>query len=96
MTAGPYSIGSDHWPGVAKLLEEMGELTQELGKLIASGGDPAHWDGKGDLVARVTNECGDVRAALIFFCVQNGIDQTAVHRRADMKLERFRDWHATN
>lgn len=28
MKAGPYSIGSDRWPGISKLTEEAGEVTQ--------------------------------------------------------------------
>jgi hypothetical protein len=43
--AGPYSIGSTVWPGLSKLVEEMGEVGQVVGKLIATGGDPAHRDG---------------------------------------------------
>jgi NTP pyrophosphatase (non-canonical NTP hydrolase) len=36
---GPYSIGQNHWPGLARLMEEMGELQQVLGKVMASGGN---------------------------------------------------------
>jgi NTP pyrophosphatase (non-canonical NTP hydrolase) len=92
--AGPFSIGSDSWPGLAKLAEECGELVQVIGKLIASNGQSTHWDGKGDLMARLIEEMGDVRAAMIFLCESNGIDKADVHARADTKLERFRRWHA--
>lgn len=34
---GPFSIGSTTWPGVSRVLEELGELGQVLGKLIGSG-----------------------------------------------------------
>ena len=34
-TAGPYSIGSDVWPGLSKLAEESGEVVQVIGKIVA-------------------------------------------------------------
>lgn len=95
-TAGPYSIGSDNWPGLAKLAEECGELIQVIGKLIAMGGaeNYDHWDGT-QLRDRLIEEMGDVRAAMIFVCEQNGIDKARVHRRADTKLALFNEWQAT-
>ncbi len=47
MTAsGDFSIGSDIWPGISKLIEEAAEVGQVCGKLIGSGGghvlDPLH------------------------------------------------------
>lgn len=39
---GPYGIGSDTWPGLAKLIEECGETLQVLGKIIARGGELDH------------------------------------------------------
>lgn len=38
-TEGPYSIGQGHWPGLARLIEELGELQQVLGKIMACGGE---------------------------------------------------------
>lgn len=37
----PYGIGSDRWPGLAKLMEEMGELQEVLGKIMACEGPDA-------------------------------------------------------
>ena len=91
MTAGPYSIGSDRWPGMSKVIEETGELGQVLGKLIATGGDPEHWDGS-DLRERLVDECGDVLAAVSFFAETNGI-LDAVELRARRKIETFHQWH---
>lgn len=89
----PYGIGSDIWPGLAKLMEEMGELQQVLGKVMAcSGTDAIYWDGS-SLVPQLIEEMGDVRAAMIFFCEVNGISKALVHERADKKLEKFRYWH---
>lgn len=92
--AGPFSIGSDHWPGVAKLLEEMGEAAQVLGKLIAAGGDPDHWDGT-NLVARMVEELGDLRAAIEFVITTNGLDAGAIDARAAQKQAVFRHWQDT-
>lgn len=91
---GPYSIGSDNWPGLAKLAEECGEVVQAAMKLIAMGGHENynHWDGT-RLRDRLIEEMGDVRAAMIFVCEQNGIDKEAIHARADIKLALFRLWH---
>lgn len=54
---GPYGIGSDVWPGLAKLQEESCEVGQILAKIIARGGDLDHrWtcslcDGSGKFVS---------------------------------------------
>lgn len=91
---GPYAIGSNNWPGLAKLAEECGELVQVIGKLIAMGGaeNYDHWDGT-HLRERLTEEMGDVRAAMIFVCETNDIPKENVHARADRKLVLFRQWH---
>lgn len=90
----PYGIGSDIWPGLAKLMEEMGELQQVLGKIMAcEGKDAIYWDGS-SLVPQLIEEMGDVRASLIFFCEANGISKQDVHDRADEKLGKYRYWDA--
>ena len=40
-----FAIGDKKWPGISKLVEEAGEVTQVAGKLMGSGGDILHWDG---------------------------------------------------
>lgn len=89
-----YGIGSDIWPGLAKLMEEMGELQQVLGKLMACDGvgDITYWDGS-SLMPKLVEEMGDVRAAMIFFCEANKIPKKMIHDRADEKLKKFRYWH---
>lgn len=90
--SGDFSIGSKIWPGTSKLLEEMGELQQVLGKLIAVAGDTAHWDG--DLRPRLIEELGDVSAAIGFFMEQNFVgDEAAIASRIVAKLLLFRKWH---
>lgn len=92
MTAGPYSIGSDHWPGVSKLVEEIGELGQVLGKLMATNGDELHWDGS-NLRVRLIEELGDVYGAIWFLDEVNQLDHAGVMARAEQKLLTFRRWH---
>lgn len=91
---GPYSIGSGHLPGLSKLVEELGELGQVLGKYLGAGGHPHHWDGS-NLDRRAEAEMGDVLAAIQFF-VEANPDRFApnvVEARAIEKLDLFRLWH---
>lgn len=88
-----FAIGDTSWPGLGKLVEEMGELHQVLGKIIALRGEhEQYWDGT-DLIERLIEELGDVRAAMIFFSETNDISKRLIHQRADIKLEKFRYWH---
>ncbi len=90
--SGDFSIGSQVWPGASKLIEEMGELQQVLGKLIAVAGSTEHWDG--NLRSRLVEECADAAAALDFFTERNfsGEELRATHRRFEAKLALFREW----
>lgn len=90
-----YGIGSDVWPGLAKLMEEMGELQQVLGKLMAcSDTDAIYWDGT-SLVPNILDEAADVNAALHFFLHQNFTQQerNAVMDRSLEKGQKFNLWH---
>jgi NTP pyrophosphatase (non-canonical NTP hydrolase) len=89
--AGPYEIGSDVWPGLAKLAEEAGELIQVLAKLVGVSGRDRYYDGS-DLRERLIEECGDLTAAIAFFTETNGLG-AAVDARAREKLALFRHWH---
>lgn len=88
-----YGIGSDHWPGLGKLVEEMCELGELLGKMIGSDG-PDHW--MGDLIPRLQEEASDVLAALAFFCAINNLDKVAIDERANAKITLFMKWHKEN
>jgi NTP pyrophosphatase (non-canonical NTP hydrolase) len=92
--SGDFSIGSQVWPGTSKLLEEMGELQQVLGKLIATAGETKHWEGK-DLKERLIEELADVKAAIIFFSLTNltPAECEAIVKRADAKSDLFLAWH---
>lgn len=89
--AGPYEIGSQVWPGLAKLAEEAGELVQVLAKLIGTSGKQRYYDGS-DLHRRLIDECGDLTAAIAFFTETNGLTAD-VDARARQKLALFRHWH---
>jgi NTP pyrophosphatase (non-canonical NTP hydrolase) len=90
---GDFSIGNKLWPGTSKLIEEMGELHQVLGKLIGSHGDTAHWSG--DLRTALVHEVADVAAAIRFFAIENLTSEELIQmaKRSDEKLLLFRKWH---
>jgi NTP pyrophosphatase (non-canonical NTP hydrolase) len=95
MTAGPYSIGSDLWPGLAKAVEECGELIQAGAKLMAMGGEDAlHWDGQGTTVTRLEDEIADVIASVSFLRLHNPVlDGARIAERVAAKTALFRQWH---
>ena len=94
LECGPFAIGSGVWPGIAKLAEELGELQQVIGKVLAyPSGD--HPDGAGALQERLRDELADVEAACAFVVETNpALDGAHVFWRRGIKLERFRTWHA--
>ena len=92
---GDFSIGSPVWPGTSKLIEEMGELHQVLGKLLGTAGEPHHWDGS-NLRERLVEELADLQAAIVFFRQNNmtSDEQSAIAQRAWEKVNLFEEWHA--
>lgn len=78
--------------GLAKLAEELGELQQIVGKMLAYGAGE-HPDGKGALIRRFEDESADVTAAMTFVAQQFGADGEHVRQRAAVKLARFQAWH---
>lgn len=105
----PYAIGSDHLPGLSKLVEERGEAAEALaefalasslgrvgqvaGKIIGLGHMGDHWDGS-NLKTRMEEEIGDLMAATNFFVERNGLDYGVIQRRVSAKLALFDKWHA--
>lgn len=85
-----FAIGSEVWPGLAKLSEEMGELQQVIGKLMAypSGEHP---DDAGPLRSRLRDEMGDLYAALDYVRAHNVVGDVEARRNA--KFLRFERWH---
>ena len=81
--------------GLAKLAEEMGELQQVIGKMMAYG-TGKHPDGKGLLITRFEEEAADVTAALTFVAQTHGANSNNVKLRAASKLATFQAWHSEN
>lgn len=87
-----YAFTSPRWPGLAKLMEEAGEVVQVGGKILMVGGSTAHWEGDG-LDARLTKELADLAAAIDFMVAHAPeIDAQAFHDRAFAKLALFEKW----
>ena len=93
--SGDFSIGSDVWSGISKLIEEAGEVTQVCGKLIAIAGHTEHWDGT-DLRERLENELADLSAAIEFVVGRNELDAKRMNARSMEKLELFVKWDKEN
>jgi len=73
----------------------MGELNQVLGKLMATGGEPEHWDGT-NLHDRLAEEVADLIAAIEFFRYGNEpleIRVGFIDERASRKYDLFCKWH---
>jgi hypothetical protein len=87
-----YGIGSDHIPGLSKLLEEAGEVIQVGGKVMGVGTLGVHWDGS-ELDLRLEEEIGDLFAAAEFFTSHNHLNRQAIRKRAADKLAIFEKWH---
>lgn len=79
--------------GLAKLAEELGELQQVVGKMLAYGSGE-HPDGGPPLLQRLEDEAADVTAALAFVSQTHAMNTERVKHRAAMKLSWFQAWHA--
>lgn len=91
----PLCIGSDTWPGLAKLAEESSELGQVIGKITAfpflDKGE-RHPDGT-NLDERLTEELADVHAAIEYVLrMNNRVQVPLFDARRKMKLRRFMGW----
>ena len=80
--------------GLAKLLEECGELSQVAAKKLAYFDTDEHPDGAGLLTLRMQDEAADVVAAITFVAMQFNFDQEEFHARIARKLALFERWHA--
>lgn len=78
--------------GVAKLIEECGELQQVLGKRLAYWDADEHWDGT-NLRKRMIEEMGDVMAAIQFVGELYEFFPE-IQDRAFAKLDLFESWEA--
>lgn len=80
--------------GLAKLLEECGELSQVAAKKLAYYDTDEHPDGAGPLSVRMENEMADVMAAIEFVAVRFGLDWDRIVSRKEQKIIRFVNWDA--
>lgn len=88
----PFVIGPGQWAGLAKLIEECGELIQVAGKLIAYP-DGDHPDGEPLLQERLMDEIADVQAAADFVTHNNPLDLDRIDERVHAKFVQFTVWH---
>lgn len=80
--------------GLAKLLEELGELAQVTAKKLAYFNTDEHPDGAGSLRERMEQEMGDVTAAMAFVQRQFALNRKVIDNRACIKLALYQRWHA--
>ena len=79
--------------GLAKLLEEMGELSQVAAKKLAYFDVDDHPDGAGLLSMRLQDEAADVMAAILFVSTHFNFDDEEFQARIRRKVLQFNDWH---
>jgi hypothetical protein len=82
---GPYSIGSDTWPGLSRLAADAAQVVRVACTIMGNGGDTrpeAELDG---LRECLQEELGDLRAAIDYVIGKNALDWDAVNRRRDRK-----------
>ena len=96
MAAGDYSIGSGHWPGLAKTTEECGEIIQAAAKIMAADGRDVHWDGTESLRTRLEDEIADARAAMSFLIWMIGLNGSRILDRTEDKYRLFKRWQNGN
>lgn len=80
--------------GVAKVIEECGELVQILAKKLAYWYTDEHPDGAGSIRERIEDEMGDVLAAIAHAAADPrlDLDRDRIERRRLMKLATFDTW----
>lgn len=78
--------------GIAKLIEECGELTQVLGKRLAYYTTDEHPDGGPPLRERMEDEMGDVIAAIELVITKHKLDRVRIGTRVHTKLGTFSEW----
>lgn len=80
--------------GLAKLMEECGEVVQVCAKKMACPNSDEHWDKKGSLKRRMEDEIADVAAASQLVISTYALDSVYIEARAKEKLALFLKWHA--
>ncbi len=80
--------------GLAKLIEETGELQQVAGKKLAYYNTDDHPDGQGSLKTRMEHEIADVMAIVAFVIDHFGLDDNLIAERSAAKLKQYEEWDA--
>ena len=88
----PFGIGSRLLAGLAKVSEEMGEVTKVIGKIIGLGYMGQYWDGT-NLQSELEDEIADVEATLEYLKKHNKLDRKKISKRKKFKLKKFARWH---
>ena len=83
-----FTVSAQLWPGLAKLVEEAGELLQVAGKLMAYPYDSFHPDGT-NLHTRLQEELADLQAAINFVVNHNRL---LIDDRVKHKMQRLEHW----
>ncbi len=78
--------------GLAKLIEECGELIQIAAKKQAFFYTDIHPDGAGSMKVRMEEEIADVFAACVFVTETFQLDDVKIEERIKKKLMLFRGW----
>lgn len=92
-----YAIGAEFLPGLSKLIEEIGEVNQQIGRLLQCRflGMEKHWDGSLPL-RELLAELADLNAA-IEFVVFNGLGRvmntSGFVERKESKYQSYIQWH---
>ena len=97
-SVGPsYTFGAERWPGLGKVVEEMGEALAELGKLLGTGGVETHSTGA-DLRQAIKEEASDVLAAWTWFFEHNfsHAEMVEIWLRVNQKLGLYDTWRKEN
>lgn len=79
--------------GLAKLIEECGELIQVAGKRLAYYTTDYPPDNGPRLTQRLEEEICDVMAAYLLVVTLNELELKLVDERETMKFKRFMEWH---
>lgn len=87
-----FAVGSSVRPGLAKLVEETGELGEMAGKVMAFPHEP-HPSGR-DVIAEFVTEAGDVLGTLRYIASANAdISVGDIERAAERRLQTLLEWH---
>lgn len=82
--------------GLAKLIEECGELIQVAGKRLAYYRTDEHPDGGLPLTVRLEDEIADVMAACQLVIDAHVLDRPRIENRVRAKRNLFAQWHAAD